>query len=50
MMCCLNPNVFRYGNGIWTSKVRETYNLVDGVSRHTVQVSWLTFILQNNVI
>lgn len=30
--------IFRYGSGNWTPDMRRRYNLVDAVSRHTVQV------------
>ncbi|KAK7263077.1 hypothetical protein RJT34_30661 [Clitoria ternatea] len=32
-----------YGDGVWNSDSRKTYNLVDGITRHTIQVypnSW----------
>jgi len=39
----LNPNIFRFGHGKWTPDVRSTYNLVDGITRHTTQVGQFFF-------
>ncbi|CAL5197663.1 unnamed protein product [Lathyrus oleraceus] len=40
--------VVGFGNGIWTPDVRKTYNLVDGITRYTVQVypkSWTAILV-----
>ncbi|XP_061363417.1 L-ascorbate oxidase homolog [Gastrolobium bilobum] len=40
--------VVGYGNGIWTPDSRKTYNLVDGISRYTIQVypnSWSAILV-----
>ncbi|CAJ2635471.1 unnamed protein product [Trifolium pratense] len=40
--------VVGFGNGKWTPNVRETYNLVDGITRYTVQVypnSWTAILV-----
>ncbi|KAJ1436516.1 Multicopper oxidase, type 1 [Sesbania bispinosa] len=40
--------VVGYGDGVWTPDVRVTYNLVDGISRYTVQVypnSWTAILV-----
>lgn len=35
----IEPKIFRFGKGKWTPDVRRTYNLVDGITRYTTQVS-----------
>ncbi|CAJ1942717.1 unnamed protein product [Sphenostylis stenocarpa] len=40
--------VVGYANGLWTPDARKTYNLIDGVTRHTVQVypnSWSAILV-----
>uniref|UniRef100_A0A9I9DMZ4 L-ascorbate oxidase homolog n=2 Tax=Cucumis melo TaxID=3656 RepID=A0A9I9DMZ4_CUCME len=40
--------VVGYGSGDWSYKMRKRYNLVDGISRHTVQVyprSWTAILV-----
>ncbi|XP_022947147.1 L-ascorbate oxidase homolog [Cucurbita moschata] len=40
--------VVGYGSGVWTYNMRKRYNLVDGISRHTVQVypkSWTAILV-----
>ncbi|KAG5098083.1 hypothetical protein JHK82_047937 [Glycine max] len=40
--------VVGYGNGLWIPDSRKTYNLVDGMTRHTVQVypnSWSAILV-----